>query len=233
MGLVAPRYVGSSQTRARTRVSCIGRQILNHCTTREALIFPFWIQLICYEVDWADLESRSQILTFLFLSLLDWVQDLEVCKGWRNFGFFFLALRPLSVKLWVPKDELSPTWDHQSLHFRSGKVECALLSKEMWTLNLAVTVIWEKLSFPCSRVCVQQSGTCGELIFSRITGGVFKVLSPLSLWEFFFSPGLKLASLCMWPSNQFFCLLLVFPKPFQQPCLNSLCAPPGKPCPSL
>ena len=35
--LVAPRHVGSSQTRARTRVPCIGRQILNHCTTREAL----------------------------------------------------------------------------------------------------------------------------------------------------------------------------------------------------
>ena len=34
-GLVAPRHVGSSQTRARTRVPCIGRQILNHCATRE------------------------------------------------------------------------------------------------------------------------------------------------------------------------------------------------------
>ena len=32
----APRHVGSSQTRARTRVPCIGRQILNHCATREA-----------------------------------------------------------------------------------------------------------------------------------------------------------------------------------------------------
>ena len=28
-GLVAPWHVGSSQTRARTRVPCIGRQILN------------------------------------------------------------------------------------------------------------------------------------------------------------------------------------------------------------
>ena len=36
-GLVAPWHVGSSQTRARTRVPCIGRQILNHCATREAL----------------------------------------------------------------------------------------------------------------------------------------------------------------------------------------------------
>ena len=35
-GLVAPRHVGSSQTRARTRVPCIGRQILNLCATREA-----------------------------------------------------------------------------------------------------------------------------------------------------------------------------------------------------
>ena len=32
-----PRHVGSSKTRARTRVPCIGRQILNHCATREAL----------------------------------------------------------------------------------------------------------------------------------------------------------------------------------------------------
>ena len=35
-GPVAPRHVGSSQTRARTRVPCISRQILNHCVTREA-----------------------------------------------------------------------------------------------------------------------------------------------------------------------------------------------------
>ena len=33
MGLVAPRHVGSSQTRARTHVPCIGRRILNHCAT--------------------------------------------------------------------------------------------------------------------------------------------------------------------------------------------------------
>ena len=35
-GLAAPRHVGSSQTRARTRVPCTGRQILNHYATREA-----------------------------------------------------------------------------------------------------------------------------------------------------------------------------------------------------
>ena len=35
-GLVAPLRVGSSRTRARTRVPCIGRWLLNHCATREA-----------------------------------------------------------------------------------------------------------------------------------------------------------------------------------------------------
>ena len=41
-GPVAPRLVGSSQTRARTRVPCIGRQIPNHCATREALHSVSW-----------------------------------------------------------------------------------------------------------------------------------------------------------------------------------------------
>ena len=38
-GLVAPRHVGSSQTRAQTCVPCIGRRILNHCFTKEAPSF--------------------------------------------------------------------------------------------------------------------------------------------------------------------------------------------------
>ena len=42
-GFVAPWDVGSSQTRARTRAPCIGRQTLNHCATREA---PPWELLI-------------------------------------------------------------------------------------------------------------------------------------------------------------------------------------------
>ena len=36
--LVARHHVGSSWTRDRTRVPCIGRRILNHWTTREVLI---------------------------------------------------------------------------------------------------------------------------------------------------------------------------------------------------
>ena len=42
-GLVAPWHVGSSRTRARTRVPCIGRQILNHCTTREVAYVKLYL----------------------------------------------------------------------------------------------------------------------------------------------------------------------------------------------
>ena len=45
-GPFAPRHAGSSQTRARTRVPCIGRQTLNHCATREALCQILYI-LLC------------------------------------------------------------------------------------------------------------------------------------------------------------------------------------------
>ena len=41
-GLVTPQHVGSSQTRDRTCVPCIGRQILNHHATRE---IPWFISL--------------------------------------------------------------------------------------------------------------------------------------------------------------------------------------------
>ena len=41
MDPAAPPHVGSSQTRAQTRVPCIGRRILNHCATREALYGTF------------------------------------------------------------------------------------------------------------------------------------------------------------------------------------------------
>ena len=46
MGPAAPRHVRSSQTRARTRVPCTGRQILNNCATREVLCVCFlWFEL--------------------------------------------------------------------------------------------------------------------------------------------------------------------------------------------
>ena len=71
-GLVAPRDAGSSQTRAQTRVPCIGRQILNHCTTREAPKVYFFredlylLLLSIYVYLWYY-EPKSLYSTFLAL----------------------------------------------------------------------------------------------------------------------------------------------------------------------
>ena len=46
-GFVTPQHVGSSQTRARTHVPCIGRWILNHCATREVPVVRF----ACWDPD--------------------------------------------------------------------------------------------------------------------------------------------------------------------------------------
>ena len=61
-GLVAPRHVGSSQTRARTRVPCIGRQIFNHCATREGPQCS-----IFKDQDVNDILKRFEASNFLYL----------------------------------------------------------------------------------------------------------------------------------------------------------------------
>ena len=55
-GLAALWHVGSSQTRARTRVPCISRQILNHCATSEALICFFTVQKFSF-FKWSNILS--------------------------------------------------------------------------------------------------------------------------------------------------------------------------------
>ena len=50
--LSCSRHVGSSQTKARTRVPCIGRQILNHCATRE-VPSPFFLR----QQNWRRLKT--------------------------------------------------------------------------------------------------------------------------------------------------------------------------------
>ena len=40
--------MGSSQTRDQTHVPCIGRRILNHCTTGEVLQFLFFVICVCF-----------------------------------------------------------------------------------------------------------------------------------------------------------------------------------------
>ena len=101
MGLVAPRHVGSSRTRARTRVPCIGRWIPNHCATREvpALVFLFVFD-----------KSRSKLPTpfpkfcilFIYLFLFMAVLGLRSCarapSSCSKRGPLFIAVRgPLTI----------------------------------------------------------------------------------------------------------------------------------------
>ena len=61
-GSADPQHVGSSWIRDRTHVSCIGRQILYHWTTREAL-------LLCFESSLYGLGTSSFIATAAAKSL--------------------------------------------------------------------------------------------------------------------------------------------------------------------
>ena len=73
IGLVAPWHVGSSQTRAGTRVPCIGRRILNHCTTRE-VPKQYFFDLIFSSKLWVF--QPSHLLSVLWSSWgLIWAQE--------------------------------------------------------------------------------------------------------------------------------------------------------------
>ena len=79
MGPVAPRHVGSSQNRARTRVPCIGRQTLNHCATREALYFIFnqhrTVQKVCLSTYLYSFLFFNMFLIFiLFIIIYFWLR---------------------------------------------------------------------------------------------------------------------------------------------------------------
>ena len=78
-GPVAPRHMGSSQTRARTRVPRISRQTLNHCATREAHTLCLKVYFVCYKYSY---------FSFLLVSF-----------AWNVFFHFFTLSRCVSLKL--------------------------------------------------------------------------------------------------------------------------------------
>ena len=63
-GLVAPRHVGSSRTRARSYVACAGRRILNHCTTREVPVSPS-TPSFSWHISYTSLFSLKRVQTEL------------------------------------------------------------------------------------------------------------------------------------------------------------------------
>ena len=69
-GLVAPQHVGSSLSRAQSRVSCLGRRILNHCATREVpeLVFYYCYPFMHYKL-WVSSVFALTVYVFISKSL--------------------------------------------------------------------------------------------------------------------------------------------------------------------
>ena len=70
VGLVAPQHVGSLQTRDRTHVPCISKQILIRCTTREVPRRDFVIPVSMLELPtsgvsrWSVQTSHNHLLSY-------------------------------------------------------------------------------------------------------------------------------------------------------------------------
>ena len=94
-GLVAPRHVGSSQTRARTRVPCISRQILNHCATREA---PIRVLLIIFLMLYITTSWLIYFITVGFYLLFPFTYfSQSPCPPlWQSPIFFSVSMRSFS-----------------------------------------------------------------------------------------------------------------------------------------
>ena len=103
-GLFA-QHVGSSRTRAQTRVPCIGRWIVNHCATRDARH-----SFICLQISFLySLKEDSWILMFtsafnLLQYVFFWLNYMEslaphryvVLKGRTIISSFFTQLHIFS-----------------------------------------------------------------------------------------------------------------------------------------
>ena len=95
-GPAAPRHVGSSQTRARTRVPCISRQILNHCATREALDSCLICVLACFSLNLSCLGLSVLPGLDYFLSRIREFFKYNLFKYFlRHFLFLFFFWDPV------------------------------------------------------------------------------------------------------------------------------------------
>ena len=97
-GLVSPRHVESSRTRARTGVPCIGRQILNHCATRERILISLSPLL-----SWVCLDFKFRYSSFLVINHLRFsfpIIYFVICCVFNSMVYFYvLGLKFPTTKL--------------------------------------------------------------------------------------------------------------------------------------
>ena len=95
-GLVAPRHVGSSQTRDRTRVPCIGRQTPNHCATRE---IPRALNFISLQPFTLIIQTNIfffltlGLFIYLFMAVLGLRFHARAFSSCSKLGRLFIAVR--------------------------------------------------------------------------------------------------------------------------------------------
>ena len=122
IGLVSPRHVGSSQSRDQSGVPCIARWILNHWTTREALLlYSYWnhfmvllivvdtvlimhaesLQLcltLCNPMDYSP--PSSSVCGIFWAGILEWVampsfRGSSRPRGWAHVSYVSCIDRPV------------------------------------------------------------------------------------------------------------------------------------------
>ena len=106
-GPAAPRHVGSSQTRARTRVPCVSRQTLNHCATREAplcifkelLSHPRKINIMINLEDWNTSKPKPKSTPGV-VSLASFA--LRHGNGYVEILRFFMTIGVCVYQVWLP-----------------------------------------------------------------------------------------------------------------------------------
>ena len=86
-GLVASGHMGSYRTRDQTHVPCIGRRILNHCTTREV---PVHCRILIHylelnEVGWSSNKDRAMRYHFTLVRMAI-IKKSTNNKCWRWCG---------------------------------------------------------------------------------------------------------------------------------------------------
>ena len=84
--------MGSSQTRARTRVPCIGRRILNHCTNRKDLFLLFLVFLGPCHDTWYLIALKKGLMNEWRNEQLVWLTLNIQMLIWLNEGKLYIIL---------------------------------------------------------------------------------------------------------------------------------------------
>ena len=109
-GPAAPRHAGSSRTRGRTLVPCIGRQIPNQCATREAPVVSFFSVFLSSLYLSLDPYICTPIPFILKSSCLCQVFVGRTCRVKGSLSYVVLSVQPLlqvSAEIVGPVEHLS------------------------------------------------------------------------------------------------------------------------------